>query len=467
MKKTSTDKKKKNKSNTTTHDKALWVRTVIFFAVYLIVLCGVGFLLFARAGETGNVEITIYKDSLPEIEKTENQKSADASEEEDTDEDLSDNSALAEALHTTKAVRVSRIAYPEEKDEYNGLDLENNGATYAIKVNRQENIVTIYSLDEEGYYTVPVKAMCCSVSADDTTPVGLFTTSDKYDWALLQGGVYGQYAYKIYKGILFHSVPYTRYGNAYLETWEFNKLGEGASLGCVRLCVADAKWIYENCEVGTQVNIFDSDYYGPLGKPQPAYTFKDTDDTDWDPTDMKSGNPYAENAAIYGVSSHEISVGEPFDSMAGVMAFDSDMEDATSRLMVSGTVDNQTAGKYKLTYYFWDNGTKISKKIVITVSDSEAPIIEWAPETMHITGFDGDTEELAEFIFEYITAYDGEKEITEVTDEKPGDDIEAPACYINLGDVETSAGKYTATCMAYDAAGNTSDSIEIKIVIEE
>ncbi|MFR5209625.1 MAG: L,D-transpeptidase family protein [Clostridia bacterium] len=27
----------------------------------------------------------------------------------------------------------------------------------------------------------------------------------------------------------------------------FNKLGEQASQGCVRLAVSDAKWVYDNC----------------------------------------------------------------------------------------------------------------------------------------------------------------------------------------------------------------------------
>lgn len=143
---------------------------------------------------------------------------------------------------------------------------------YAIKINRKENIVTVYSLDSDGFYTVPVKAFRCSVSLDDTTPAGLFTTTEKrLEWAILQGNVYGQYAYQIHEGIYFHSVPYTEKGSDKLETWEYNKLGEGASLGCIRMCVADVKWIYENCMPGTQVYLFDSDYPGPLGRPQQPY----------------------------------------------------------------------------------------------------------------------------------------------------------------------------------------------------
>ena len=47
---------------------------------------------------------------------------------------------------------------------------------------------------------------------------------------------------------------------------DYNKLGQAASHGCVRLCVADARWIYYNCPIGTKVVISDKEAT-PLGKP--------------------------------------------------------------------------------------------------------------------------------------------------------------------------------------------------------
>lgn len=69
-----------------------------------------------------------------------------------------------------------------------------------------------------------------------------------------------------------------------LELEEFNKLGEQASQGCVRLAVSDAKWVYDNCPTGTNVSIYDdAENAGPLGKPD---AIKITDFTNkWDPTD--------------------------------------------------------------------------------------------------------------------------------------------------------------------------------------
>ena len=36
------------------------------------------------------------------------------------------------------------------------------------------------------------------------------------------------------------------------STVQFNKLGQTASHGCIRLSVGDAKWIYDNCALGTK-----------------------------------------------------------------------------------------------------------------------------------------------------------------------------------------------------------------------
>lgn len=43
-----------------------------------------------------------------------------------------------------------------------------SGKKYYIKVNYGANVVTIYTKDEEGNYTVPVKAMVCSTRYSDT-----------------------------------------------------------------------------------------------------------------------------------------------------------------------------------------------------------------------------------------------------------------------------------------------------------
>ena len=163
---------------------------------------------------------------------------------------------------------------------------------YYIKINRQQNVITVYEKDENGEYTEPVRAILCSTGLYNATPKGVFHLSNKYIWRELNGGVYGQYASRITGGVLFHSVPYASKNKSTLYWDKYNKLGQQASMGCVRLTVEDAKWIYDNCPSGTAVEVYDSDNPGPLGKPETIKLDKDNANRGWDPTDPDENNPW-------------------------------------------------------------------------------------------------------------------------------------------------------------------------------
>ena len=150
-------------------------------------------------------------------------------------------------------------------------------------------------------------------------------------------------------------------GDNTLESEEFNKLGEEASLGCVRLAVADAKWIYDNCAIGTQVHIYDSDKEEPLGKPDPI-RIKDTD-VHWDPTDDNEDNPYnKETPSIAVEKKTELEVGEKFDIFKGVSATDSCGNDITERLQYLGNVTTSRKGTYRVTYRVTDAMHRTAEK---------------------------------------------------------------------------------------------------------
>ena len=133
-----------------------------------------------------------------------------------------------------------------------------------IRVNRKNCVVTIY--DE---YGAPIKAMACSVGRrGNETPTGTFFIQDHLAWAYLDGPSLGQYSSHFLTEYLFHSVPmHTLTRDPYkVSASDFNKLGKPASAGCIRLCIADAKWIYYNVPVGSTVIISDNEPM-PLGKP--------------------------------------------------------------------------------------------------------------------------------------------------------------------------------------------------------
>lgn len=132
-----------------------------------------------------------------------------------------------------------------------------------VEVNRAKNVVTIY---DNG---IPVKAMTCSTGrSGNRTPTGTFMIQDHLAWWILDGPSYGQYCSHFLPSYLFHSVPmYGTSRNPYnVNASDYNRLGSAASGGCVRLTVADAKWIYYNVPIGSTVIISDN-AKTPLGKP--------------------------------------------------------------------------------------------------------------------------------------------------------------------------------------------------------
>lgn len=73
---------------------------------------------------------------------------------------------------------------------------------------------------------------------------------------------------------------------------------------------------------------------------------------------------------IKGADDKNITVGDSFDPKTGVTATDKEDGDLTSKIKITGTVDNKKPGKYELTYTVSDKaGNKATKKRTITVID--------------------------------------------------------------------------------------------------
>ena len=204
-------------------------------------------------------------------------------------------------------------------------------SAYQIKINKQQNCVTIYKSGANGKYK-PVKAMVCSTGY--ATPVGTFPLGEKMRWHTLMGPCYGQYCTRIHGGILFHSVWYYKQTPSSLSASAFNKLGVTASHGCVRLSVADAKWIYDNVPSGSPVTVYNSSNPGPRGKPS---AIKLPSSSTWDPTDVwSSGNPWnKKKPSISGTKNQTVPYNGTYSAKKGVTAKNTTGYDATSRLKVS------------------------------------------------------------------------------------------------------------------------------------
>ncbi|MBQ9903109.1 MAG: L,D-transpeptidase family protein [Clostridia bacterium] len=223
------------------------------------------------------------------------------------------SSADSEIIGSTKSERLVRI-YGRSSDKkwykikvnkkYGFVSAVNvMVADYAIAVYKGNQRVAVYKNGDLS----EVKIFQCSTGrAGHETPTKDFyiTTTIKgrvknYTWRDLKGNVFGQYGTTISPYYLFHSLPYKTKGkNASMDKSGYQALldGKADSDGCIRLCVRDAKWIFENCDKYTTVRIVDEKCDKEPTENYPALKKGKNADgvsySGWDPTDPDENNPY-------------------------------------------------------------------------------------------------------------------------------------------------------------------------------
>lgn len=196
---------------------------------------------------------------------------------------LTDVSKSDETISTTEEAATT---VPEETT----TTTQKVNTRYRITVFTGSQTTVVYGKDSNGQYTKVVKCFTCSMGLPAThTPSGKYSVETKSRWQRM-GNVYVQYATCIGNHYWFHSVPYKAENPGALDDAAFDKLGSPASHGCIRMCVRDCKWIYDNVPKYTEVTIVSKK--GPAGRTVPARS-KDPIYAGWDPTDKwAEGNPY-------------------------------------------------------------------------------------------------------------------------------------------------------------------------------
>lgn len=173
------------------------------------------------------------------------------------------------------SLRVNGVLYYFDKNGYRISDVTSmyRRSSYFLEVDRVNGVMTVYT---DSSKTIPIKTIRVSVGLPGTpTWTGTYRLSRSAVWQPLMGPSWGQYGTHVdgcgQGGIFIHSIACGQPNRYNLPVGEYLKLGQPASHGCIRACVADAKWVYENCN-GSVIHIMDGQYNaddvfkGPLGK---------------------------------------------------------------------------------------------------------------------------------------------------------------------------------------------------------
>lgn len=136
---------------------------------------------------------------------------------------------------------------------------------YEIEVDLNNQVVTVYRGEGRTENDI-ARQMICSSGEHDSTPTGEFImpeiqkVDEREAWYYIgKFRLHVQYASRIVRDILFHSLPSTHQAVSPTEDSRL-ALGSKASHGCIRLRPSDSRWIAENCPPGTLVKIFDGGF---------------------------------------------------------------------------------------------------------------------------------------------------------------------------------------------------------------
>lgn len=165
---------------------------------------------------------------------------------------------------------------------------------YFFEVDVKNQVVKVWKYDynTQDYTTLDRAFLCATGTTSNPSPLGTFTLSGRKSahakfpkW----GGGEARWWTKINGDIAFHSVLYSSSSDdSTLKVSSLTGLGKRGSHGCIRLTVADAKWIYDHVQEGMQVWIhddaeadpelryaiqpgeYDKSIYGPKQTPAPT-----------------------------------------------------------------------------------------------------------------------------------------------------------------------------------------------------
>lgn len=162
------------------------------------------------------------------------------------------------ARNTSKWVNGKLYYFDANGYRINDVTSRYPNGPYYLEVERLNGVMTVYT---DKTKTIPIKTIRVSVGVPSTpTPTGEYTLQRSLRWQPLMGPSWGQYGTHVVGagqgGIFIHSIACSQANSYNLPAVEYNKLGQPASHGCIRACVADAKWVYDNCN-GSRIHIID------------------------------------------------------------------------------------------------------------------------------------------------------------------------------------------------------------------
>jgi D-alanyl-D-alanine dipeptidase len=129
---------------------------------------------------------------------------------------------------------------------------------YRIYLEKGSHTITVFKKDESGEYSETVMTFRVAIgSRAEETPAGLFVLESSARWHRLPSGKYVQYASFFGDGLFLSSALYDTDDINTLSRESYISIGENITSGSIYTTADAASWVYENCPVGTMIQIVE------------------------------------------------------------------------------------------------------------------------------------------------------------------------------------------------------------------
>lgn len=181
---------------------------------------------------------------------------------------------------------VAQTTDPSPTLESTPQPTEDTRSPYYIYVEKASHTITIYTMDDNGDYTVVHATYRTGTGkTQGKTPVGIFKLYDYEDrdrWhSFGSGQAWTQYATPFTSGIYFHAALYRYDKISSMYHDQYYEIGTNITAGCLRT-TAEAAYFIFNCPPDTTVEIVNGDPKGTTSDPEPSIN---PDYPHYDPTD--------------------------------------------------------------------------------------------------------------------------------------------------------------------------------------
>lgn len=242
---------------------------------------------------------------------------------------------------------------------------------YRLKVNIAGNYIAVYDVNTS---SMPVKIFTCSSFSNTIEAPIVYTIKGKEQWIKNSDSTYSKNVSGLDEVLAITSVPYSEQKDDTLLYEKYNELGSSYTGENIWLNANDSKWIYDNCAIGTEVEVYSDEDAIEIAIRSDAIKIPvDSENKNWDPSDKVPANPWSiYSAKIENAHNLYVTKDSEFNPLQGIKGYDTCGNEVTDKIILMGNYDISKVGEYKVSYYLEDAvGSRTSEEITIFVNEKQ------------------------------------------------------------------------------------------------